>query len=50
MLVASACLAVFIVAAWLRFGGGKQPLGRDEVNRLRRFAERMQRDESLPFE
>ena len=50
MLVASTCLVVFILTAWLRSTGHKQPLDRDEVHRLRRMSERLQREASLPFE
>ena len=51
MLVASACLVVLVLTAWIRSPGDKQqPLDRDEVCRLRRFSEKLHREESLPFE
>jgi hypothetical protein len=49
MLVASTCLIVFVLA-WILAPGHDQPLDRNEVHRLRRFAEKLQREQSLPFE
>jgi hypothetical protein len=49
MLVASSCLVVFLLA-WLLSAGHDQPLDRHEVHRLRRFSEKLQREESLPYE
>ena len=50
MIVASTCLLVFVLTAWIRSAGHEQPLDRDEVHRLRRFSEKLQRENSLPFE
>ena len=50
MLVASTCLVVFALSAWIRSASHKQPLDRNDVHRLRRFSEKLQREESLPFE
>ena len=50
MLIASACLVVFALAAWIGSVGEKQPLDREDVYRLRRFSEKLQREASLPFE
>ena len=50
MLVASTCLVVVVLAVFLRSAGHKQPLDDNDVHRLRRFSERLQREESLPFE
>ena len=50
MLVASSCLVVFVVTAWIRSAGRKRPLDAGEVHRLRRFSERLQREEIFPFE
>jgi hypothetical protein len=50
MLVAAACLVVLALTAWIRSGADRQPLDRDDVHRLRRFSERLHREESLPFE
>jgi hypothetical protein len=50
MIVASACLVVFALTAWIRSTGRDRPLDRDEVDRLRRFSEKVQREASMPFE
>ena len=50
MLVASTCLVVFVLTVWIRSVGQKQPLDRTDVHRLRRFSEKLQRENSLPFE
>ena len=50
MLVASTCLVVFVLTVWIRSVGHKQPLDRDEMHRLRRFSEKLHREECLPFE
>ena len=50
MLVASTCLVVFVLSVWIRSAAHKQPLDRNEVRRLRRFSEKLQREESLPFD
>jgi hypothetical protein len=49
MLVASSCLVVFLLA-WILSADHNQPLDRNEVLRLRRFAEKLQREESRTFE
>ena len=50
MLVASICLAFLILTLCFRPATRKQPLDRSEVNRLRRFSEKLQREESRLFE
>jgi hypothetical protein len=50
MLVAATCLVVFVLTVWVRSAGHRQALDRNEVHRLRRFSEKLQREESLPFE
>jgi hypothetical protein len=50
MLVASTCLVVFALSAWIRSAGHKQALDRNDVRRLRRFSEKLQREESRLFE
>ncbi|HLK48569.1 MAG TPA: hypothetical protein VKT49_10570 [Bryobacteraceae bacterium] len=50
MLILSGCLMVLAVAACLRIGAKEPPLDRDVVRRIRRFAERMRREELLPYE
>jgi hypothetical protein len=50
MIVASTCLAVFVLTAWIRSAGRDRPLERSEVDRIRRFSEKMQREASMPFE
>jgi hypothetical protein len=50
MLVASTCLVVFVLTVWIRSVGHKQPLDRVDVHRLRRFSEKLQRENSLPFD
>jgi hypothetical protein len=50
MLVATTCLVVLALALFVRLAGHKQPLDAHEVHRLRRFSERLQREESLPYE
>ena len=50
MLIASTCLVAFVVTVLIRSLGPNQPMDRDEVHRLRRFSEKLHREESLPFE
>ena len=50
MLVASTCLVVLALTVWIRAAAHKPLLHRDDVHRLRRFSEKLQREESLPFE
>jgi hypothetical protein len=50
MLVAATCLVVIVLTVWIRSAGHEQPLDRNEVHRLRRFSEKLQREASLPFE
>jgi len=50
MIVAFTCLVVFALTAWIRLVGRDRPLDRNEVDRLRRFSEKLQREESTPFE
>jgi hypothetical protein len=50
MIVASTCLVVFALTAWIRSAGRDRPLDRNDVHRLRRISEKLQREESMPFE
>ena len=50
MLIASTCLVVFVLTVLIRSLGQNRPLDRHDVHRVRRFAERSHREESLPFE
>jgi hypothetical protein len=50
MLVASSCLVVIALSAWVRLWGRDRPLDRNEVRRINRFSEKLRREESLPFE
>ena len=50
MLVASSCLVVVVLSVWIRLAAHKQPLDPNEVRRLRRFSEKLQREGSLPFD
>ncbi len=50
MFVASTCLVVFIVTVWVRLARHDRPLDQNEVHRLRRFSEKLQREGSMPFE
>jgi len=50
MLVASACLAVFGVTAWIGFARRNRPLEYTELRRLRRSSEKLAREASMPFE
>jgi hypothetical protein len=50
MLVASTCLVVFVLAWILSPGHSQRPLDRDEVLRIRRFSDKLHREESLPYE
>lgn len=50
MIVASACLVVFGLSVWIRSTARDRPLERSEINRLKRFSEKLQREDSLSFE
>ena len=50
MLVASSCLVVVVLSVWIRLAAHKQPLDSNEVRRLRRFSEKLQREGSVPFD
>jgi len=50
MIVASICLVFLALTVWIRPPGRNPPLDRTEVNRLRRFSEKLQREESRLFE
>jgi hypothetical protein len=50
VLVASSCLVILGLTVWIRSSGRDRPLDRNEVHRIRRFSEKLQREESLPFE
>jgi hypothetical protein len=50
MVVASICLVFLVVTMCFRPMGRNQPLDRSEVIRLRRFSEKLQREESRLFE
>jgi len=48
------CIALILVAVLARIGlhtrGGKTPLDREELLRMRRYSERIHREEVLPLE
>ena len=50
MVVATICLVFLAVSVCILPPGRNRPLDRDEIIRLRRFAEKLQREESRPFE
>jgi hypothetical protein len=50
MIIGSACLVVFALTVCIRSLGRARPLDRHEVDRLRRFSEKLQREASMPFE
>jgi hypothetical protein len=50
MVVASICLAAIALTVWIWPPGRDRPLDRNEVHRLRRFSEKLQREESRLFE
>ena len=50
MVVASICLVFLVLTVCIRPANRNRPLDRTEVNRLRRFSEKLQRENSLPFE
>jgi hypothetical protein len=50
VLVAFTCLLAFVVTVCFRSADRKRPLDPNEVHRLRRFSEKLQREQSLPFE
>jgi hypothetical protein len=50
MLVASTCLVVLALTVWIRAMGRSRPLDPPEIHRLRRFSEKLHREDSLPYE
>jgi hypothetical protein len=50
MLVAGAVLVILLVAAVWRSGNERRPLDRREVQRVRRFSERLHKESTLPFD
>lgn len=50
MLVAGAVFALLLVAAGLWGGSDGRPLDRHEMQRVRRFSERMRKEATFPFE
>ncbi len=50
-ILAGGCLLLILLAMLLRpVQGGKRPLDSSELRRVRRFADRMRREEVLPYE
>jgi len=49
MLVAATCLKVLVVAVSIRSVARERPLERNEIHSLKRFPEKLQREDSLPF-
>jgi hypothetical protein len=50
MLVAGAVLALLLVAAGWRSGNERRPLDRHEMQRVRRFSERLRKESTFPFD
>ena len=50
MLVAGAIFALLLVAAGWRSGTGHRPLDRREMQRVRRFSERLRKESTFPFD
>jgi hypothetical protein len=50
MLVAGACLVLLPVMLLIRIVGKERPLDSDEVRWLRRVADRMHREDILPYD
>jgi hypothetical protein len=50
MLVAATVCALLLVAASLRSGHERRPLDRQEMRRVRRFAERLHKESTYPFD
>ena len=50
MMIAWTCLVLALLAVWIRSVSRQRPLERSEIHRLRRFSERTQREDSMPFE
>lgn len=46
MLIALPCLLLLVLSVWIRSSSRHRPLDRNEVYRIRRFAEKRQREES----
>ncbi len=49
-MVIGAFLVLCLLALLLRAGGKKSPLDRDEILRVRRFADQIRREQVLPYE
>ena len=50
MIVAVASLVVFGLASWISITRRQRPLQLRDINRLRRFSERSQREDNLRFD
>jgi hypothetical protein len=50
MLVVGAILALLLVAAGLQCGTERRPLDRHEMQRVRRFSERLHKEATCPFD
>jgi hypothetical protein len=50
MLVVGAILALLLVAAGLQCGNERRPLDRHEMQRVRRFSERLHKEATCPFD
>lgn len=50
MMVAVACVLFAVLAFLLRGTEQKPPLDRDEIRRVRRFADRIRREQALPYD
>ncbi len=50
MIVAGFCFIICVLALCLRVGPRKQPLDNKEIRRVRSFADKMRREQALPYE
>jgi hypothetical protein len=50
VLVGVVCLLILLLVAWFRAGAKEPPLDRDVVQRIRRSADQMRREQILPYE
>jgi hypothetical protein len=50
VLVATTCVMVFLLSACIRLTSRDRPLEQNDIHRLRRFSEKLQKEDSLPFE